>query len=628
MAKEIKQMKIKKIDTMINTILLWPVSIMIILVPLIVRLNVSIPNEKVQEVFRRSEFIDFFSQGKAVVLIIISIVMLTMLFFLFDRNKLKKDKCIIFYLICTGIFALFTIISALFSEYKDVALWGIPDRAEGVVITICYVFIMVYVLYVFNVVEHYKYILIPLAIVTIIVTIMGLSQWVGKDLMLNTEAGLNLIIPQKYEYLRASVETRMPSKTAYGTFSNPNYIGSFVALVFPIFMTLVIFLKNWKKQIIFLMLTLSSIFLLAASGSRAGIIGCATALIVAIVIFIRLIIEKWFVTIPVILVALVALFGVNQASGGKLAVQIKRLPADITAVVAPPEEKIDYKDLLPVRAITNEEGQVVIRTQKNILTVSLVEGQLSFYDEQNQKVEYKETENDYISEDERFSKIEFSKISTDEGDLGGINLQIEGINLVPIRIHPIQGVYLIDGYTQRKFDIIEAPAIGFEGKERVGSGRGYIWSRSIPLLLDSLLIGNGPDTFPLYFPQNDYLAKYYALLYKPTMVVDKPHNMYMQIGINNSGVALGSFLLVVMGYMIQSVKVYIWKKNYTLQEIAGIAITLGISGYLAAGVFNDSVVGIAFIFWILLGMGISINYLISHQSRTAIEDKGFNLSKN
>lgn len=83
MAKEIKQMKIKKIDTMINTILLWPVSIMIILVPLIVRLNVSIPNEKVQEVFRRSEFIDFFSQGKAVVLIIISIVMLTMLFFFY-----------------------------------------------------------------------------------------------------------------------------------------------------------------------------------------------------------------------------------------------------------------------------------------------------------------------------------------------------------------------------------------------------------------------------------------------------------------------------------------------------------------------------------------------------------------
>lgn len=92
MAKEIKQMKIKKIDTMINTILLWPVSIMIILVPLIVRLNVSIPNEKVQEVFRRSEFIDFFSQGKAVVLIIISIVMLTMLFFFFYLIEISLRK--------------------------------------------------------------------------------------------------------------------------------------------------------------------------------------------------------------------------------------------------------------------------------------------------------------------------------------------------------------------------------------------------------------------------------------------------------------------------------------------------------------------------------------------------------
>jgi len=37
--------------------------------------------------------------------------------------------------------------------------------------------------------------------------------------------------------------------------------------------------------------------------------------------------------------------------------------------------------------------------------------------------------------------------------------------------------------------------------------RGYIWSRSLPLLRNTILVGYGPDTFAMNFPQHDIAGK-------------------------------------------------------------------------------------------------------------------------
>ena len=49
--------------------------------------------------------------------------------------------------------------------------------------------------------------------------------------------------------------------------------------------------------------------------------------------------------------------------------------------------------------------------------------------------------------------------------------------------------------------------------ERLGSGRGYIWSRSIPLIKQAGFMGLGADTYPEYFPQNDFKGKDATLVY-------------------------------------------------------------------------------------------------------------------
>ena len=52
-----------------------------------------------------------------------------------------------------------------------------------------------------------------------------------------------------------------------------------------------------------------------------------------------------------------------------------------------------------------------------------------------------------------------------------------------------------------------APGAIFTSHESFASSRGYIWSRTIPLLKETLFIGTGADTFVIAFPQDDYIGK-------------------------------------------------------------------------------------------------------------------------
>ena len=148
----------------------------------------------------------------------------------------------------------------------------------------------------------------------------------------------------------------------------------------------------------------------------------------------------------------------------------------------------------------------------------------------------------------------------------------------------------------------------FNGKEKLGSSRVYIWSRSIPLLKNNLLLGSGPDTFIFQFPQNDLFGKYYAYD-NPNVIVDKPHNLYLQIALNEGLIALLAFLAIMLIYIIDSMKLYALKNEYSKTHVLGIATFLGVIGYLFAGLFNDSVISVAPIFWIILGVGIALNYI-------------------
>ncbi len=155
-------------------------------------------------------------------------------------------------------------------------------------------------------------------------------------------------------------------------------------------------------------------------------------------------------------------------------------------------------------------------------------------------------------------------------------------------------------------EIPEYESIGFEGMERFLSNRGYIWSRSIPILKDTVFLGVGADNYAFYFPQDDFVGKMNVFgNYK--IVVDKPHNMYLQLGINFGLV----FLLIFLGfivYLITQIGRLVLKKHNYIEGSEYLIVTFGAVavGYLVAGVFNDSVVGVSQIFWTFLAMILAL----------------------
>lgn len=625
-----KQEKLEKRNAIVNKIMFIPILIALAIIPLIVRLQIVEPDVDVAIAMGTSKFADFFSSYKASFIILTAVLMLVISFLVVQKDMIKRDKITSIYMICSGVFLLISLIATVMSDYSSSAWWGIPDRAEGMVITACYILFLMYTLMTFKKYEDYKYIVIALSIVVVVSSFIGYFQYVGKDLMVHNDFVKNIIISKADQEKINGISGLIDKGTIYGTMFHYNYVGSFAAMMVPLFVTLTLFLKGNKCKVFCGIMSLASIFLLFGSTSRAGLIGFGAALLVGVIVFANKIIKKWKVVIPVILVAVLIVFGFNVATGGKIFNRLPALLNDITSIVQGSDEKINYKDHIPVRNVVIENGTATLETQDDALTFKAEGENVKTYDKAGQPVNYTLTDGIYTTDDSRFNYITYRMTQTEllkEGESPApivrviVRTNVAGsqkdIEAFLFKVDPNEGLYTINDIAEQKIELKDAPYIGFEGKEKLGSARGYIWSRSLPLLKETWLIGKGPDTFPLVFPQNDIFAKWWAYD-TPNMIVDKPHNLYLQFAINNGGLALLAFLVLIGTYIVNCFKLYAFRGYYENKEIIGMATFLAVVGYLGAGFFNDSVVSVAPIFWILLGVGMAINYMIN-KDRVEIE---------
>lgn len=150
----------------------------------------------------------------------------------------------------------------------------------------------------------------------------------------------------------------------------------------------------------------------------------------------------------------------------------------------------------------------------------------------------------------------------------------------------------------------------FEQHPKFASGRGFIWSRSFPLMFKSIhnmLIGTGPDTFAINYPHYDYVNLYRGG-YRGK-IITKPHSLYLQIGVQTGFVSMIAVLALYVIYLISCIRLY-WKSSFTsLYSKVSIAVLASVSGYLFSGITNDSTVTYSYVFWGMMGVGIAVNRL-------------------
>ena len=587
----------------------FPIALILTIVPLIVRIRETKCGQETLDIFGAKAETEMFSQNKAIALMFFSVVLLIIAIAFCKHIFEKKDKLINTILVLSFVFLSVTALSALLSDYKQIALWGIYDRAEGLFTIACYLVLFVYSIFAFKKTNDFKCVLIPIIIVVIINAFIGTFQYVGEDL-LRTSLGKILagVDPN-------SIDTLYEKGNMYGTLYHYNYVGSFAAIVIPILIGSLFFEDDVFLKIIILITIGCAFWLLFGSTSRAGLLGVVFSVIFALIIFRKTVFKNWK---PVAICSgclIVLIVGLNFATGNKIFSRIPSLISDATGIFKT-SDKSDFKNLLPIQNIQNkEDGSIEITIPNDILKISHTSDGYIFKNSKDEIVNYeknidtKAKTKTYSTTDETFKNISFRfgpYLTKTKDD--GLLLNLNGVPQFMFGLRDDTTIHLINGNSKKDIDLEDPESIGFSGKEKLASSRGYIWSRSLPMLRDTLLLGNGPDTFVFEFPQNDLLGKLYAYD-SATTIVDKPHNLYLQIALNQGVIALLAFLGIILIYVVDSIKLYANKSKFTEIEIMGISVFLAIIGYLFAGIFNDSVISVAPIFWIVLGVGVAVNFM-------------------
>mgnify|MGYP000217861444 FL=1 len=501
-------------------------------------------------------------------------------------------------LIPLGIYGALALISSIVSKYRKYSFAGVHAHFESVFVLLGYCLIVYYCLQVIKTEEDVRLIVNCFVISILVMALLGLTQYIGKDFFA-TNLGKKLILPRSHWGSMNDLQFNFEKHRVYMTFYNPNYVGSYSAMAVSFITVLAVLTRKNKWMIpIYILADIGIFICLIGSKSKTGIIALVVASIFTLVILSKKLIKYFYFTVPMLLlvVSVVVLF--NKANDNILLNSIK-------------QATVFNKSEPPLKEIITGDDEVIIKYNEEELHVKYFAGN-DFYgnfvltDANNMPVimEFDYNNGDYTIKDDRFPnfKLGFAKYE----DIPLFYVTIDNYNWYFTNQTDDGTYYYMNNYG--KLDkIIKAPYALFSGYEGYASGRGYIWSRTIPLLKKYFILGSGADTFMMVFPQQDYVGLYnYGY---GDQLLTKPHNMYLQMGVQTGVLSLIAFLVFYAMYFISSLKLYIKGKFKSYYAQVGVAVLVASLSYIILGIANDSSLTVAPVFWSLIGLGIVVNKL-------------------
>ncbi|SHJ60902.1 O-Antigen ligase [Dethiosulfatibacter aminovorans DSM 17477] len=593
-----KNIDVKSVKKDLEWYYLIPLMLIVAVIPLIVFAD-NIKLDDVEKLYWKGgeTNVDFFSYYKSIFFaatVFVSVILLVLLR-LSGEFRFKKSK----YYIPVGIYLLFVLVSYLMSDYDVVAKRGFVEQFQGVWVMVAYGLVILAALNLVQNESHVKimtgsYILLGLA-----VGVIGLGQYLGLDFF-KTDFGKYLILPENLHNIGETLNFKFKDREIYATMYNTNFVGSFADIMMCLSIALFVYVRGSKKTVWAAIFFVLMEIIWIGSNSRAGLVGFLLG-----AVFIAVFYRKRIKRLAMILVAgIIVMTGLNVYSHGDVFSEF------LSMSLSRESERLDDKSEENVRIedLKFEDNSLCIVTENETLMLTLGEEVLSFYDGDGEQLGVTEDNGVLSFVDEAYSEYEI-KVDGEKGRLlvsfhdQEITLYITGKN--GFKMRSSGGVIGTTEYPDR----LEF----MDGYERFATSRGYIWSRSIPMLKDTLLIGHGPDTYAMEFPQKDYVGKMNA--YKnATIIVDKPHNMFIQIGVNTGVVSMLALVAVFFMYFMDSMKLY-WRRDMsTFLDCLGVGCVTGMIAYLGAGMFNDQIISVAPVFYVLVGLGIAINDILKKKA--------------
>lgn len=539
---------------------------------------------------------DFFLHYKTVCLILISIFMVLAIVYMVlgEERKFIWDKK----LIPLAIYAVISFISAIASKNSYFSFNGIHEQFEPVWVLMGYFVITYYCFFVLQDEKTVKYTMRWFIAGISVMVALGLSQVFQHDFF-RTEFGGNLIYPD------GGVTFNFELGRAYLTLYNPNYVGFYVTLIVPILVALLFTTKKLWHRIGYAFLAIALILILFASQSRAGIITIIISLAIMLLCMRKVFIKNWKITIIAIAAFIVAFIGINAMNQNILLDRMKSMFSTTNEVYSleniftnDDNVTIDYKGSRLIFKVEQDEYR------NDIFNLTDGDGNEVPFSLSDDGV-------NYVVNDERFP-FTFSSIRAE--DFYGFGVNIDGkqwyfSNLMKANDKTYYA--LGAGMAIMKLKEQEKSLNFLENHYHFANMRGYIWARTLPLLKKYFLLGSGPDTFLLAFPNDDLVGLYNSG--HVNEIITKPHCMYLQVAVQTGIPSIIALLVFFIWYLVNSLKLY-WKHDYEgyLPKI-GVAIFVGVIGYMILAITNDSCVTTSPIFYALIGMGLGINYKLKKE---------------
>lgn len=549
---------------------------------------------------------DFFLHAKTTWLYITLIgIIFLMLFMIFsDEIAPVWDKLLIPLLVYCGL----CLISVAASVNKHFSLTGIYAQFESVWILLGYGLLVYFAFYVLNSETAIRR-LMPwfLAGITIM-AVIGISQALNHDI-LKLPALQNLIFTDK-SYI-GKTRSNFEDNRVYLTLYNPNYVGCYVAMIIPVLIAILMHAKKLALRIFCCILCVALLVALFASQSRAGILALAVTFFLMLLCMRKVFLKNWIVTASIIAVAIVGFIGANILSHNVLLNRMATMfhsekeTYDLEGISCDKDVTFYYQgNALHITAEAGEDG---------VLTFTLT-------DQEGSPVAFTAGEGETPNRitDPRFP-FTFKQFTVDS---------FKGFQVTTSRTEVIDGAeqttakdwffsnqmfegdksYYYKGSGNSFFHIKkDYDGVAFlDERYHLANGRGYIWSRTLPLLKKYFFLGSGPDTFIIAFPNDDVTGLYNSG--HDGELITRPHCMYLQIAVQTGVPSLIAFLIFFGWYILRSLKLY-WNADYSgyLPKL-GLGVLAGVIGYLILGITNDSCVAVSPIFFVLTGMGLGINY--------------------
>jgi len=526
------------------------------------------------------------------------------------------------------VYLLFVIISAIASNYSQTSWFGTLTRSEGVFIWLAYFTVFFAAMSYVREPKYAKFILYGLIFSSIVMGAIGVSQVMGRSFFGTRFA--NFLILGGVDRIEGIGER---FDMANGTLFNPNTFGKYTAMLSPI-MLLAALTYNGKRYVNALFLVAGVLMLLGVFGSSSlgGLVGIVTAAGVLAGTYVCGLIyrakhgaainffgisAKWLVIAAIGAVGAVALaiFFVPTLNN-RVSVLFNRMGVAMRAETVTGMNYIFEDDTLTIYSGYTRAATITINGLdiEDWITVRDGSGQIVPHATRTQEpptlAQTPDGEMIQIPQPSHYT-FNVPGYRTIAFDKSPDSFTFHAGRIVPMVLTFDNGRIYGAMPPFRLIDIIDlsvtVPAWGFEGRETWGSNRGYIWSRTFPMMPSRVIIGSGPDTFMNVFPQHEIVAKQ-RFFYEPYHIVTMAHNLFLQTWINTGGISAIALFALFGHYLFTTFLSLVKSKGEELFSYGlRLGLLTGISAFVMSSNATDSTIGSTGVFFVLLGVGYGMN---------------------